>query len=242
MPDMGRYPTLGYLIRPANEPMKIHEFGIWLSRLWPLVIPPGLYFLQWWGWPAAAADRFGANGSGEPTLPLMFGQLAAFASPLVILGLIIAKLVCRTRWTTLAYHSLLVLGSAVAVFTGAEAGRQQANAVVKERFLEFALRSEPIVAAVEGFTHTVGRAPTNMAELVPRFLPQVPTTGIPVSPRIDLIVGPKLGRYPGNLFALRVQAGGFGLKWDECLFLPDQNYRSAGQFAEPVGRWALIHW
>lgn len=208
----------------------------------PLLLPPALYFFARRAWPAAAAARFATEPSGDPTGVLLFAQLACFGSPVVVLALLIAKFVLRSTWTGFAYGSAIVLASSVACFTGLQAGRPRANAVVVECFREFAIRSEPVVVAVEEFTRAQGRPPTNMMELVPRFLPEEPKTGIACSPKFKMLVGPKDGRLRGNPWGMQVTAGGSGLKWDECLFLPDQNYRPAGEFVEPAGRWWLVHW
>lgn len=223
--------------------MKAHSIVRWVLCSLPLLLSPALYFFARWAWPAAAAARFATEPRGDPTFLLLLAQLATFAAPVVILGLLIAKFVRRSTWAGFAYLSAIVLVSSVAYFAGSEAGKPRANAVVVECFREFATRSEPVVAAIEEFARAQGRPPTNMLELVPRFLPEEPKTGIALLPKFELLVGTKDPRLRGNPWGIQVEAGGFWLKWDECRFLPNQNYHQLhDQFVEPVGRWALIHW
>lgn len=214
-----------------------------LLQLLPWLIPPALFGFATRAWPAAASIRFAPDRTGDPSMVLLLGQAATFGAPVAVLGLLVGKFVCRTTWTAFALRSVLVLASAVGYFTGCEVGTSRANAVTREAFRQFAARSEPTLAAVEGFVRLHSRPPTNWAELVPQFLPAEPATGFALQPQFELLVGEKLRRRGSNSWGLRVRAGGTGLKWDECLFLPHQDYHRTGhQFVEPVGRWALVHW
>ncbi len=220
--------------------MKTQGFGNWLGRLWPLLIPPMLYFFADRAWPVAAAGALDPNSKGDGTILLRLGQAATFGSPLVVLGLFVAKFICRTTWEAFALWSTVVMASAVAFFAGCETGRVKASAVRKEVFRQLAVRSEPMVAAVENFILLRNRPPANWAELVPHSLPAELTTGTGRYPRFTVLDRNETNRwrYGSNSWAIRLYLSDCG-KWDEFFFVPTQNYRDLGTSVEPVGRWAL---
>ena len=52
-------------------------------------------------------------------------------------------------------------------------------------FLDAAIRADPLVAAIDAYTARTGSPPETLADIVPRYLTQVPATGIPDCERFE---------------------------------------------------------
>ncbi|MFO1458633.1 MAG: hypothetical protein U1G08_04430 [Verrucomicrobiota bacterium] len=207
-----------------------------------VVVPVGTYFFALRAAPEAAKIRLGPvlRPDAFPFLKLMV--VAAFAAPLVVVGLLAAKFWVPTSWRTFALAAILVTGTSFGYFVGFERGAERAWAVRRQILHELAARSEPVVMAVDAYVRANHRPPARWSNLVPAFLPEEPATGIATHPRFDLIVEPSLlnRHYGGNPWAIRLDIFGSGAqRWDELLFLPLQNYGDLGSEVVPAGRWAL---
>ena len=112
-----------------------------------------------------------------------------------------------------------------------------------EAFRDLAERSMPLVDAVEAFELAENRLPATLQELVPRYLPEVPVTGMATYPSYDLLTGEDAEVWFDNPWVLRVHTGRGGINFDEFLYFPLQNYpqKVGGDRFERLGGWAYLH-
>jgi len=226
---------------------KLRAHGIGVSLLLQLLVavlfPAGVFLFAIRAAPAAARITLGpVAGPDAFTLLKILVVLVLFSAPLVVAGLLAVKFLLPTSWRTFALSSVTVLATAVAGIAGFEAGAERAWVVRRQILHDLALRSDPVVTAVEAYVQANHRPPARWADLVPDFLPQEPATGIAAHPRFELIVDPSRlnHRFGGNPWAIRLNIFGSGTqRWDELVFLPQQNYSNLAGSVVPVGRWAL---
>lgn len=105
-------------------------------------------------------------------------------------------------------------------------------------FERFAKRTEPLVTAIRAYSEQHGAPPTSLAQLVPTFLPAVPTTGVGSAPYFGYNVGSPDN--DGNPWYLYLEVGTGVLNWDRLLYYPLQNYPKGGSY-EPIADWAYFH-
>lgn len=105
-------------------------------------------------------------------------------------------------------------------------------------FARFAKRAEPLVTAIREYSEKHGAPPTLLAELVPAFLPAVPTTGVGSAPTFSYTRGPSDSH--GNPWVLYLNVGTGFLNWDLLLYYPLQNYPKYRSY-EPIADWAYFH-
>jgi hypothetical protein len=104
------------------------------------------------------------------------------------------------------------------------------------------VRSQPVVNAIRRFSEERGRAPKDLQELVPGYLPEVPRTGMPACPAYKYVAGEDGDCY-GNPWALFVNTLCGALNFDMFVYFPLQNYPRYGYGGslERVGEWAYVH-
>lgn len=106
-------------------------------------------------------------------------------------------------------------------------------------------RGEPLVAAIHTFTAENGRPPESLAELVPRYIAAIPTTGIGMSLEFDYVVGrgSRDSGYDGNPWVLLVRPPCHPMGFDSLMYFPLQNYPATGYGGgiERVGKWGYVH-
>jgi hypothetical protein len=110
-------------------------------------------------------------------------------------------------------------------------------------FARLAARSAPLVQAIKKFDADHGQPPSGLAELVPEYLPSVPTTGMKAYPEYEYLVGEKAERYEDNPWVLVVHTPGGGINFDMFLYFPKDNYPQTayGSRLERIGDWAYCH-
>lgn len=108
-------------------------------------------------------------------------------------------------------------------------------------FHQLAERSAPLVAAVDMFEQDNGRPPQALVELVPRYLEEVPGTGMSAYPQFEYALGPGYCD-GGNRWNISILAGDL-LNWDAFFYCPRKDYPSdlGGQPVELMGDWAYMH-
>ena len=110
-----------------------------------------------------------------------------------------------------------------------------------ERLVE---RSRPLISSVHRFEADNNRPPASLAELVPKYLAAVPTTGMGAYPDYEYVTGAKAREnYHGNAWAVWVDTPSGGINWDIFLYYPEQNYpeRGHGGSLDRVKDWAYVH-
>lgn len=110
--------------------------------------------------------------------------------------------------------------------------------------LAFTQRSQLLVAAITRYEQDHSRPPHSLADLVPDYLPVIPSTGMMAAPEYHYHTGDEArDQYCRNPWALSVQTPSGGLNFDMMLYLPRQNYpsRAWGGGLEIIGTWACVH-
>jgi hypothetical protein len=165
-------------------------------------------------------------------VPMMFAMLGVLVLPfLVVFGkrksLRLAQLVVTAVFLVLS-------------FMGALEGRR----LRMEGFDKLAVRSEPLVAAIRNYDAEHGVPPPALAALVPKYIPEVPGTGMMAYPEYRYHVGEEsLEYYEGNPWALVVETPSGGINWDQFMYFPRQNYPKNGYGGILVRYrdWAYVH-
>ena len=108
-------------------------------------------------------------------------------------------------------------------------------------FQRLAVRSQPLVTAIEEFAGHEGRLPTTLQELIPRYLTKIPDTGMPAFP--EYRYSTETSRWDGNPWVLYVDCTAGGINFDMFLYFPKQNYPQEGYggWLEKIENWAYVH-
>lgn len=91
-----------------------------------------------------------------------------------------------------------------------------------QAFVNLASRSRSLVQAVHDYENDTGAPPRQLSDVVPKYLAQIPSTGMGAYPDYELIV-PTPQRamyYRGQRWVLRVRTPSAILNWDEFLYFP----------------------
>jgi hypothetical protein len=204
--------------------------------------------LQWWGLAVGAASAafvvplLGEYISVQPwgtilvleivpllLLPACYGVLAA---------LIIAVVHRQHRRAAFGWFALCVTSVALAV-TGMRIGAR----IREDAFQRLAVRSAPLVAAVNSYQAKYGVPPAKLDDLVPEFMAEVPWTHFGAYPDYKYLPGPDAQEWGGNPWVLYVDCGKGGFNWDRFLYLPLQNYpeHGYGGSLQRIDSWAYVH-
>ncbi len=193
----------------------------------PLVLSPLLQYL--------AVAPFGS------VIFLWFEIFIALPLMAALLALVIAPfLLFVRRLRPFAVRSLIAAAVvAVATVVGLRLGRPIRMAA----FHSLAERSAPLVQAIRAYESRHGAPPTDLAALVPEFIPSIPGTGMAAHPRYKYHVGEKAVHYDGNPWVLVVFTPSGGINFDRFMYFPLQNYPKTGYGGslEPISDWAYVH-
>ncbi len=110
-------------------------------------------------------------------------------------------------------------------------------------FSSLANRSAYIVNAIKEFEKINGKPPNSLTDLVPKYLPEVPKTGMGAYPDYKYQISKKPDEWSGNPWVLYVETPLVWINWDMFLYLPKQNYPQIGYdgYLEKVNDWAYVH-
>jgi hypothetical protein len=191
-------------------------------------------FLYWaaWMWPVLPF------GSG-------FFTGLAFFLPLVSLvalgGMVVALVaVLKRRLRKLAIR---VLSLCVAVVAGTATGSWLGPSHRMQRIAQVTASAMPLVRAIEAFERDERRPPRGLNEVVPRYLPIVPSTGMGGYSEWQYLKGTDALSYEENPWVLLVHTGGPGINFDKLMYFPNQRYPQFGYGGriERVGAWGYVH-
>lgn len=181
-----------------------------------------------------ALSPWGSFGLVLWKMVVLFAALAVVAA--AIFSLIRLLIAVALRHTRLHWLNVCAawIGCAIFIYAGLHT-----SALVREtRFMALATRSEPLISAIEDYSHTRGSPPADLGALVPRYFAQVPKTGMGAYPEYRYIV-------PGradNPWAIVVRTPNGPLDFDEFLYLPRKNYEDNGiGVPKRIGDWAYIY-
>ncbi len=178
--------------------------------------PWGHYaFFLWW-WVAILATILGVVTASFVMMKLVFAIVRGWEC---------------TYWLNIFVASV--------VFVSLLVGGLRASHPMREfQFKSLATRSEPLISAVKTYTLALGSPPPNLSALVPKYLSEVPKTGIGVYPEY-------IYRTPGdadNPWSISVHIISGILDFDRFLYLPNGNYEESGfGYRKQIGDWAYIY-
>ena len=165
-------------------------------------------------------------------LPLIF---SVFALPVLLVCLIPKS----TRRVALRYLLVAVLFVSCCM-GGILLGSKTRMAGMQN----FAQRSEKLIAAIKKYEQDNSDPPESLNDLVPNYLPSIPSTGMMAYPQYEYHSGPEAReRYADNPWAISVFTPSGGINFDVMLFFPKQNYptRGFGGSLERIAEWAYVH-
>lgn len=139
--------------------------------------------------------------------------------------------------------AFLAMACALAHLVGQRAGGGSWS-TERNAYLSVAARSKPLIVAIEAYEKEFGHPPDSLGELVPRFISQLPKTGISSCPEYEFVTGEKArSYYMGNPWVLRMHPPQVGIGWDDFFYFPLQNYppNGYGGWLERIGDWAYVH-
>ncbi len=152
-----------------------------------------------------------------------------FLSPFVTVGALLGCVWTRARPHAIAIAaSALICGvaSAAALMADAPIERAGVNRVIE--------RGRSLVQAIERFTADRGRTPESLSELVPAYIPEVPTTGASAFPEFEFY---RESASPQD-WRLTVYIGTIVFDWKHLQYRPD-GYRNLPASPRAHG-WAVI--
>jgi hypothetical protein len=120
-------------------------------------------------------------------------------------------------------------------------GEYLGRIVWRESYVHFIAQGEPLIRAISAYEAAHGRLPSALSELVPEFLPSVPT------PRTGghyiYSAGKDAASYENNPWTLRVSVPCHPMGFDQILYFPRQNYpqNGYGGWIERFGTWGYVH-
>jgi hypothetical protein len=160
-------------------------------------------------------------------VPVLAGFVAVAALPFLVPR--------RTR--AQAIEALLIGVVIAALFVPAFVGSIRLRSF---GFYLAARRAAPIVAAVERYVADRGGPPVNLGDLVPAYLPALPSR----LPDLRIIVGDKAREeFGGNDWVLFTIVSSGLINWDQFIYYPNQQYPRTGHggWLERIDRWAYVH-
>ena len=114
------------------------------------------------------------------------------------------------------------------------------NTVRRSAFEQLADRSAPLIDAIRGYELATGAPPDSLSQLVPEYLPEVPSTGMGANPEYHYFAGEEAQSRYGDRWAISVYTG-LVLSFDEFWYVPSREYESTEGAVELIGQWAYLH-
>jgi hypothetical protein len=163
--------------------------------------------------------------------------------PLIISLILIPASLTAAIFKRIRQKSLMWLYSSVIYFCIGLFLFKAGGFVRMHAFHELAERSTVLVEAIHHYDKDNGHPPKILTELVPRYIREIPKTGIGAYPEYDyeLVTDPK--KWDENPWVLYVNTPIGMLNWDMFLYFPKQNYpqHGYGGYLERIKDWAYVH-
>lgn len=198
-----------------------------LTGALPVVILPTVYFFS--------TDRIGMALVPLSSLFLTPFVLSVIASPLLLI------LVPFRKTRPFAIPTLVFsLVSLIAISAGSRLG----GTIRMAAFDSLGQKSMGLVQAIEDFQHARGHLPSQLDELVPDFLPTIPSTGMSAYPHFEYHAAADTPeQHSGNPWVLILHTPMGFPNWDMFMYFPHQNYpeRGYGGRIQRLGNWAYVH-
>jgi hypothetical protein len=168
-------------------------------------------------------------------LPLLF-------APFIFLGSLIGLIFKKSRKTSTFIATFSLVFLITGIFSMSISGKIRHNAFVK-----LANNSSELIEAIKQYENQQGVAPETLDNLVPDFLPSIPTTDMGAYPtykyyRCEKTDQTETGCFD-NPWYLQVDASPGGINFDSFIYLPKQNYpdKGYGGSLERIENWAYVH-
>lgn len=147
----------------------------------------------------------------------------------------------RTGFTVIAFCLVYLLT--------AGAFMRASNWIRMYEFRRLAKRSAPLIMAIRSYEQNSGHPPARVEDLVPKYLPQVPKTGMGAYPEYEYITGKESLAYDGNPWVIVVDTPIGLINWDKFVYFPKQNYPPNGRsgwvsnwgYMERLEDWGYVH-
>ena len=192
-------------------------------------------------WPFATSVTMSPQSDGT----FEFGIGIFFIlSLLLIAGVFFISAVCLIfrPLRLIALISLMIcLASGFSFIVGLFAGGSISKHIQMNALAQLAEHSKPLIAAIKNYDRKLGHPPNSLDELVPEFIPKVPTTGIGVSPNYEFESLTNSSTYGKNPWVLYINhPTGHLMSFDSFIYLPLQDYSvlSYGHVVWRIGDWA----
>ena len=176
-------------------------------------------------------------------LLLFPGLILGVGAPGYVVGSLIRARLRGERLSPAVGYATLIWLASWASFAGVGSTIQSAWPQRRAGLQRAATRAEPLIDAIERYKIDQGRPPANLQQLVPRYLPKIPATGMAAYPKFRYASRAKRpGGAPNGVYELSVFTT-FGLSFDHFYYWPDRKYLtlSTNGDVERVGAWAYLH-
>lgn len=144
-----------------------------------------------------------------------------------------------SRLQNRAVHKKILLNSAILCSLCLVAA-MSLQVVRHHGFVALTERSKPLIAAISAFENKYSRAPQDLDQLVPEFLPAVPGTGMETYPNYEYRAFPGLVR---GGWLLSVSCYLNPINGDEFFYAPHSKKIGSvpGGYNEQIGDWVYFH-
>lgn len=166
----------------------------------------------------------------------LFPLLAAIVATPVLIGCLLFQRTRRKSFLYLLISVVFIPCCIIGIFYG-----KKARTMGMESFVQ---RSQHLITAIKKYELDNSTPPQSLNDLVPDYIPAVPSTGMMAYPEFRYHVGDEAKKhYADNAWALSVFTPSGGINFDMMLYLPNRNYpqHGFGGWLEPVGDWAYVH-
>jgi hypothetical protein len=177
------------------------------------------------------------------TTLFLWGQLfyvLAMLAALVASPILVVRLFSGRERRAPAFYLLVCFLSIACCVGGVLLGQRTRMAGMRS----FTDRSQKLISAIDAFEREHSAPPESLDQLVPDYLPAVPSTGMMAYPEYTYHTGVDAAEsYLGNPWAPSVSTSSGGINFDMLLYLPNGNYpkHGFGGLLEPIGDWAYVH-
>jgi hypothetical protein len=229
-----RKPRLMIDLAPTVRKLPVPGRSLWwlvgagaVGLLVPTMIGIGTALLGYY--PVGAMLGVGIRSTGTFLVIVGIALLIVFAG--------IAYALLAASWRP---FSLSIIAFGIMIF-GFYPGIASHSYLRKEAFVQLASRSAALVDAIAAYERDAGMPPSNLTALVPKYLSEVPRTGMAAYPDYEYELGSGMC-LDSNAWNVSVLAGDV-LNFDMFFYCPKRDYpsRIGGDWVEPVGDWAYLH-
>ncbi len=219
-------------IIPKNSYLRALALGAIISAC----VNSAFFLAEWW-----AVFPHGSVAGLRLVFILLLPILGAIITVPVALVVAILKRTRRRALQTALFALIYAIIPIVSI--------RWADDIRMHAFSKLAERSAPLVKAIGQFETDYGYPPGELADLVPDYLPTVPSTGMGAYPKYEY--QPKSTNdtfcwapWPeGNSWVLYVNTPSGVINWDMFIYFPNGKYpkHAYSSWLERIGNWAYCH-